>query len=446
MMPNELTGYTRRSFLGRSLAVGAAASAVTIIKPELVRGVGKERLRAGLVGCGGRGTEAAIDLLTADPTVELVSMGDIFEDKLQKSLANLRDPKFLMDASPKRAAEFTGKPLADLVDSVRKRVNVDPDHCFSSFDAYRKVIASDVDVVLLCTPPGNRPEQFEAAVQGGKHVFTEKPIATDPVGARRFIAAVKLAAERKLTVVAGTQRRSQREYIETVQKIHDGAIGEVVDLSANYLSGPVLHVDHRDPAWGDMEWQHRDWYSFVWICGDQMVEQHIHTIDFCNWVMGTHPVSVVASGGVAWRPREELYGNIYDHLTAEFVYPNGVHLGSACRQYPKGCYRKVWNTVVGSKGRSDGIDLGSKGLDPYVQEHVRLVNSIRGDSPYVNDGMTVAESTLTCIMGREAAYSGMEITWDMIMASQQDLQPKALDYKLAMEVPPVAVPAHYTFV
>jgi len=446
MTPSELTGCTRRSFLGRSLAVGAAASALTIIKPELVRGAGKERLRAGLVGCGGRGTEAAIDLLTADPSVELVSMGDIFADKLQKSLANLRDPGFLADVSPKRAAEFTGKPLADLVDSVRKRVNVDPEHCFSSFDAYRKVIASDVDVVLLCTPPGHRPEQFEAAVLSGKHVFTEKPIATDPVGARRFIAAVKKAEEAKLTVAAGTQRRSQREYIETVQKIHDGALGEVVDLSANYLSGPVLHVDHRDPTWGDMEWQHRDWYSFVWICGDQMVEQHIHTIDFCNWVVGTHPASVVASGGAAWRPREELYGNIYDHLTADFVYPNGVHLGSACRQYPKGCYRKVWNTVVGSKGRSDGIDLGSKGLDPYVQEHVRLVNSIRGDSPYVNDGMTVAESTLTCIMGREAAYSGMEITWDMIMASQQDLQPKALDYKLAMEVPPVAVPAHYTFV
>jgi len=177
-----------------------------------------------------------------------------------------------------------------------------------------------------------------------------------------------------------------------------------------------------------------------------MVEQHIHTIDFCNWVMGTHPRSVVASGGVAWRPREELYGNIYDHLTADFVYPNGIHLYSACRQFPKGCYRKVWNTVVGAKGASDGIDMGSKGLDPYVQEHVRLVNSIRGDIPYVNDGMTVAESTLTCIMGREAAYSGMEITWDMIMDSKQDLQPRTLDYKLAMAVPPVAVPAKYEFV
>ena len=445
MARNEITACTRRSFLGTSIVAGAAASALTIMRPELVRGAGKERLRAGLVGCGGRGTEAAIDLLTADANVELVATGDIFEDKLQKSLANLRDPAFLMGASPKHAAEFTGKPLEELVDSVRKRVTVDPEHCFSSFDAYRKVIASDIDVVMLCTPPGHRPEHFEAAVDAGKHIFTEKPIATDPVGTRRFIAAVKKAEESKLTVVAGTQRRSQRDYIETVQKIHEGALGDVVSLSATYLSGPVLHVDHRDPAWGDMEWQHRNWYSFVWICGDQMVEQHIHTIDFCNWVLGAHPVKVIASGGAAWRPREELYGNIYDHLTADFVYPNGVHLYSACRQYPKGSYRKVWNTVVGSKGHSDGLDMGSKGLDPYVQEHVRLVNSIRGDTPCVNDGMTVAESTMTCIMGREAAYSGMEITWDMIMDSKQDLQPKTLDYKLAMAVPAVAVPGRYEF-
>jgi predicted dehydrogenase len=445
MKQNKSTDCTRRSFLGKALAAGAATSALTIIKPELVRGSGKERLRAGLVGCGGRGTGAAADLLSADPNVELVAMGDIFEDKLRLSLAVLRDPEKLMHASPKQAAEFRGQPVNEMVDSIRKRVTVDPEHSFIGFDAYRKVLASEIDLVLLCTPPGHRPEQFEAAVNSGKHVFTEKPIATDPVGARRFIAAAKNAGERKLTVAAGTQRHSQREYMETVQKIHDGAIGEVVELTANYLSGPVFHVDHRDPAWGDMEWQHRNWYSFVWICGDQMVEQHIHTIDFCNWVMRTHPVSVVASGGVAWRPREDLYGNIYDHLTADFIYPNGVRLASACRQYPGGCYQKVWNTVVGSKGRSDGIDLGSKGLDPYVQEHVRLVDSIRGDIPYVNDGMNVAESTLTCIMGREAAYSGAEVTWDMIMASKQDLQPKALDYKLAMDVPPVAVPAHYIF-
>jgi predicted dehydrogenase len=446
MTQNEQPNVSRRSFLSRSLAAGAAASAFTILRPELVRGAGKEKLRAGLIGCGGRGTGAAADLLSADPHVELVAMGDIFEDKLKASLTELRDPNSLAEASPKEAAAFTGQPLAGLVESIRKRVTVDPEHCFVGFDAYQKVMASDVDLVLLCTPPGHRPAHFEAAVNAGKHIFTEKPIATDAVGTRRFLAAVQKARDAKLTVVAGTNHRSDKQYVETVAKIRDGAIGQVTALGASYLSGPVLHVDHRDPAWGDMEWQHRCWYSYVWICGDQMVEQHIHTIDFCNWVMGAHPVSVVASGGAAWRPREELYGNIYDHLTADYVYPNGVHLYSACRQYPKGGFRKVWNIVSGSKGQSDGTDMGSKGMDPYVQEHIRLVASIRGDVPYVNEGEQVAESTLTCIMAREAAYSGMEITWDQAMASQQDLQPKAFDYKMKMDAPPLPAPGQYKFV
>ena len=207
-----------------------------------------------------------------------------------------------------------------------------------------------------------------------------------------------------------------------------------------------MHADARDPKWGDMEWQHRNWYSFVWLCGDQIVEQHYHNIDFMNWLMGAHPVSVVASGGAAWRPREELYGNIYDHMSSEFVYPNGVRLSSYCRQYPTGCYRKVDDLIAGTKGRSDGMDLGKKGLNPYVAEHQKLMASIRGDGPYVNEGMRVAEATMTSIMGRESAYSGIEITWDMIMNSQQDLQPKEFDYKLSMEAPALPVPGKYKFV
>jgi len=165
-----------------------------------------------------------------------------------------------------------------------------------------------------------------------------------------------------------------------------------------------------------MVWQHRAWYSFVWICGDQIVEQHLHNIDAVNWFMGAHPVKAFASGGAAWRPRTEIYGNIYDHVDADFVYPNGVHMSSHCRQFPKGSYQNVSELIVGSKGRTNCKDTGGKGENPYVREHIALVKSIRGQGPYINDGMAVAESTMTCIMARESAYSGQEVTWDQMMA------------------------------
>jgi predicted dehydrogenase len=435
-----MTGVSRRSLL-------AGASAFQIVKPELVRGAGKERLKFGLVGCGGRGTAAAVNLLTADPATELVAMADVFEDKLEGSLramSNLTNPD-------KSVFQYTGVPriegTSETPASVQKRVKVDAEHRFVGFDAYQKVIASDADIVLLVTPPGYRPEHFEAAVNAGKHVFVEKPIATDPVGVRRFMESVRKAERNKLSVVAGTQWISGRSAIETRKKIQDGAIGDILSVYTNNLTGLVLHVkDGRRPDWGDMEWEHREWYSFVWICGDAIVEQHVHGINYCNWITGMHPERVVASGGVAWRPREEMYGNIYDHIFADFVYPNGVHMACHCRQYPTRV-RGSGQLFVGAKGKSTGRDLGTnRAIDDYVEEHIDLVNSIRGDGPYINQGMLVAESTMTAIMARESAYSGIEITWDMIMNSKQDLQPKQFDYKLKMDVPPVPVPGQYKFV
>jgi len=437
-MDQSLNNLSRRSFLRNSGTAGVGASAFTILRPELVRGAGKEKLKAGLIGCGGRGTQAVIDLMTGSQNVELVAMGDIFEDKLEKSLARLRD----VEKNP----------------ILKDRIKVDQEHHFVGFDAYKKVLASDIDVVLLATPPGYRPMHFEAAIDAKKHVFCEKPFGTDPVGVRRFMAAAKKSEELKLTVVSGAQRRFARDYQETIKKIHDGAIGDVAATYANWIGGPVVFQKERDPKWGDMTWEHRQWYSVVWICGDQVVEQHLHNIDVCNWVMGTHPVKVVASGGAAWRPRNEIYGNIYDHLTADFVYANGVHMSSHCRQYPKGCYQDVSELVVGTKGRSNCHDLGSgtkqdvrKGFqdpleNPYVREHMALVASIRGDGPYINHAMTVAESTMTCIMAHEAAYSGLEITWDMIMNSKLDLMPKTFGYDEKMTVPPLPVPGEYKFI
>ena len=432
-----MTDISRRSLLG-------GASSFAILKPQTVPGASRERLRAGLVGCGGRGTAAAINLLTADPNVELVAVADIFEDKQTDSLRRLRDPKSIL-GTVKAAAAFMNRPPSEVAESVAKRINVTPDLQLVGFDAFQKLVASDVDIVLLATPPGYRPEHFEAAIKAGKHVFAEKPIATDPTGVRRFMASAKIAQEKKLTVVTGTQWMAQTECIETVRKIQDGAIGDIAAVYSDYLSGPVLHAKARDAKWGDMEWQHRNWYSFLWICGDQIVEQHVHGINFCNWVMGTHPERVVASGGVAWRPKEELYGNIYDHLAADFIYPNGVRWSSHCRQYPAMSFNRVADLFVGSKGKSNGRDMGSSGLDPLVQEHINLVRSIRGDGPYQNQGIRIAESTLTAIMAREAAYSGIEVTWDMILNSKQDLQPKAFDSKLSLEVPPIPAPGQYKF-
>jgi predicted dehydrogenase len=318
---------------------------------------------------------------------------------------------------------------------------------------YKKVIDS-VDIVMLATYPAYRPMHFEAAVEARKHVFCEKPFATDPVNLRKFMAAAKKSEELKLTVKSGAQRRSQAWYLDQYKRMKNGDIGDIVALNANWVGSPVLNFkndalfpDHkRDPRWGDMEFQHRNWYSFVWISGDQVVEQHLHNIDVCNWFMGTHPAEAIASGGAAWRPREEEYGNIYDHLHADFVYANGVHMSSHCRQY-NNAPGNVSERIVGTKGIIDSAALRGAQLpvDPYVQEHTDMMNSILGKGPYINEAMAVAESTMTCLMGREAAYSGQKVTWDMMLNSQLDLLPKNFDYKAAVPVPPLPVPGVYKF-
>jgi predicted dehydrogenase len=424
-MQPKIDGISRRSFFNRASAAGAA-SAFTIVRPELVRGQGKAMLKAGVVGCGGRGTQAIVDFLTGTQNTQVTVMGDLFEDRLEGSLRNMqKDQRYA---------------------AVAERVKVAPDKRFTGFDAYQKVIDSDVDIVFLSTPPGYRPMHFEAAINAKKHVFCEKPFGTDPVGVRRFMDAVKKSEEMKLTVVSGAQRRFQTPYMEAVDRIKQGEIGDVTALYAYWVGTPVIQQPKgRDPQWGDMTWQHRNWYSFVWICGDQIVEQHLHNIDVCNWVMGTHPVKVVATGGAVWRPRTEVYGNIYDHISADFEYANGVRMSSYCRQFPRELHQNISEMIVGAKGRIDSRKLARAPINPYVAEHTALANSIRGDGPYINHGMAVAETTMTCIMARESAYSGQEITWDQMMKSQLDLQPKSFSYDQKMEVPPLPVPGVYKF-
>jgi predicted dehydrogenase len=426
----DSSSVSRRSFLTSSVA---GATAFQILKPGLVRGAGNEKLKAGLVGCGGRGTAAIQNVLMGTDNVEIVALADVFEDRLEDCLKKSKALK---------------PELAD-------RVKVDPEHHFVGFDAYKKVIES-VDIVMLATYPAYRPMHFEAAVEAKKHIFCEKPFATDPVNLRRFMAAAKKSEELKLTVKSGAQRRSQAWYLDELKRLKSGELGDIVAMNAYWVGTPVLNFNSpmfpnhkRDPKWGDMEYQHRNWYSHVWLSGDQVVEQHLHNIDVCNWFMGAHPTEVVASGGAAWRPREEEYGNIYDHLCADFTYPNGAHMASYCRQYPgREMAQNVSERIVCSKGVIDSSQLrgGRAAVDPYVQEHTDMMASILGKGPYINEATTVAESTMTCLMAREAAYSGQKVTWEMMMNSKLDLLPKSFGYNEKVPVPPLPVPGVYKFV
>lgn len=422
---------SRRNFMtGSAQTAAVTAVGLQIVRPETLRGQANEKLTIGIVGCGGRGTRGVAEAIRGNPNYELAVMGDLFEDQLERSLRRLRD-----------SDEFEPE--------VKKQIQVAPENRYLGYDAYKKVVDSGVDVVFLHTPPGWRPLHFEYAINAGKHVFAEKPLATDCMGAQKVIRLAKESERKKLTVMIGAQRRCQKEYVDSVRRIQDGEIGDVVATYANWVSGPVIKgADFQEKLETDsLAWQQRAWYSHVWICGDQIVEQHLHNIDVINWVMGdTHPESVVASGGAIWRPREKLYGNIYDHVYADFVYANGVRMSSHCRQYPERKVRRVNELVVGTHGRSTVRDLGNPGKNPYVQEHIEMVASINGSGPYKNFALPVAYSTMTAIMGRESAYAGIELTWDMVMNSKQNLIPDNPSLDGNFDIPELPRPGEYEFV
>ena len=430
--PHTTENFTRRNFMQGSAGTAAATAAgLQIVRPQALRGDENEKLSIGIVGCGGRGTRGVAEAIRGNPNYELHVMGDLFEDQLERSLRRLRD-----------SDEFTPE--------VKQQIKVAPENRYLGYDAYKKVVDSGVDVVFLHTPPGWRPLHLEYAINANKHVFAEKPLATDMMGAQKVIRLAKESEQKKLTVMIGAQRRSQREYVQSVQRIQDGEIGDVVATYANWISGPVVKgADFQEKLDQDsLAWQQRAWYSHVWICGDQIVEQHLHNIDVINWVMGdTHPVSVVASGGAVWRPREKLYGNIYDHIHADFEYANGVRMSSHCRQYPERKVRRVNELVVGTRGRSTVRDLGTPSeTSPYVQEHIDMVKSINGSGPYRNQALAVAYSTMTAIMGRESAYAGIEVTWDMAMNSKQNLIPDNPSLNGKHGVPELPRPGEYEFI
>ena len=399
------SSVTRRDFV----KTAAAASAAAAIPGNLgLFAAGSDALKVGVIGCGGRGTGAAIDCLNAAPSVQIVALGDLVPDRVQSSLKKLKE-------------------------AFPSRVNVPADRCFTGFDNYLQVCACpDVNLIVTAAPPGFRPIHFKAAIEAGKHVFMEKPVAVDPVGVRSVIATSDLAKQKGLAVVAGTQRRHQAHYLEIMKRIQDGQIGEIVAAQCYWNQGD-LWVRKREPEMSEIEWQCRNWLYFSWLSGDHIVEQHVHNIDVVNWAMGTMPKNIVGMGGRQVRVAPE-YGNIFDHFYVEFEYPNGVRVSSMCRQ-TKGCAERVEERIVGTEGvvrctGSTGEITGKKPwkfegkeINPYVQEHIDLVASIRAGK-VLNEGRQIAESTLCAIIGRMSAYTGRAISWEWAMnSSKLDLSP-----------------------
>ncbi len=407
---------TRRDFVK-----GGTAAAFLSSVPLAYAGGQDPTITVGLIGCGGRGTGAAENCLESSPNVQLVAMGDMFKDRLDGSRKSL---------------------------SKREGFKVTDDHAFVGFDAHKKVLESGVNMVILATPPGFRPYHFKAAIEAGKHVFFEKPVGVDPTGIRIVMEYGKIAKEKKLAVVTGTQRRHQKSYMECIQQIHDGAMGEVVAGRA-YWNGGSPWVNPRKPGQTDMEYQLRNWYYYAWLCGDHIVEQHVHNLDVMNWALKGHPVSAVAVGGRQVRTGPE-FGHAYDHFGVDYTYANDVHVLSMCRHWAN-CPGNVSEAIVGTKGRSDGNNrivghdgkeiwkFGGGGINPYVQEHKDLIASIREGKP-LNEAQQIAESTLTAIMGREAAYTGQVIKWDEFLKSPLNLMPENLSIDAKLPEPPVPIP------
>jgi predicted dehydrogenase len=416
---------SRRDFLKTSAVVGTGALAANLGMLSNVHAQNNnDTIRVGLVGCGGRGTGAATQSLQASPHTRLVAMGDAFQDRLNSCRTRLMNDR-----------------------QVAARVDVPNDRCFVGLDAYQQVIAN-CDLVILATPPGFRPSQIRAAVMARKHIFTEKPVAVDGPGIRAVLQAYEDANRQRLSIVAGTQRRYQTGYLESMRRIHGGDIGTISSARCYWNQGSLWHRA-RDQGMRDLEWQVRNWLYFTWLSGDHIVEQHVHNLDVVNWALGnSHPVRAVGMGGRQVRTGPE-FGHIFDHFAINYEYPEGVHVLSMCRQIA-GCENNVSEAVTGTRGTwtSTGYRITGERAwsfprnqdnQPYVQEHVALIESIRNGRP-INDLKNVAESTLTAIMGRMSAYTGKAVTWEQAMQSQQNLVPERLAWDMNLPVPPVAVP------
>jgi len=403
----------RRDFLKASTlsAVGGGLLG-SLALPAGAYAKGDDTIKIGLVGCGGRGTGAAAQALSTAGNVKLVALGDAFQEPAESAHRRLQ-------------AQFKNQP---------GRVDVQLDRIYSGFDAYQKVIDSDIDLVILTTPPGFRPIHYAAAVKKGINIFMEKPVAVDAVGVRQVLEATKVAKAKNLKVGVGLQRHHQPGYLETLKRIHDGAIGDVLALRCYWNSGGVWEPKRtRAQVKSEMEYQVWNWYYYTWLCGDHIVEQHIHNLDVGNWVKGAHPVRAHGMGGREVR-KDKRYGEIYDHFAVEYEYADGSRMYSQCRHI-ENCWNSVTEHAHGTKGSANisGYVLDGKGTkpwkytgpnpNPYQVEHDDLFAAIRSNTPY-NEADNGAKSTMTAILGRMATYSGKVIEWDKAINSEISLLPE----------------------
>lgn len=429
---NKFPDYSRRHFLKTSALALAGGISSNLVSAQGSKGSGSftpngDTLKIGLIGCGGRGTGAAANAMTADKNTMVVALADVFDDQLRTSHQSLK---------------------AELGD----RVQVAPERQFIGFDAYQKLIDSGVDVVILATPPGFRPAHLKYAVEKGKHVFCEKPVAVDAPGVRSVLATVEQAKQKNLSIVSGLCWRYHYPKRATYQQIHDGAIGEVRTIYTTYLTGRVK----EDAKWtrqttkSTMEWMMRRWYFFTWLSGDHIVEQAVHSIDKMAWTMKDQdPIKCIATGGRQVRTGPE-YGHIYDHFAVMYSYPGDVQGFHMTRQMDR-CDGGVVEQISGSDGvchmhdRVHAITGKTKWHyegpqnEMYVTEHEELYAAIRSGKPK-NDGVRMAKTTLLAIMGRMAAYTGKEISWDEALNSKEDLTPPQLSWDANIEIPTVAMP------
>ena len=422
---NKTSNLSRRNFIKTSAALGAT---VWASGSSRIYAAGSDTIRIGLIGCGGRGTYDTTNCLNCAPNVELVAMGDLFKDRVDRC-------------------------RQQLTKELGEKVKVNDDTCFVGWDAHKGVLGCDVDLVILTEPPHFRPGHLRAAVEAGKHVFMEKPVAVDPVGVRSVIESSQLADEKNLTIVAGTQSRRVAHLVEGMKRIHNGDIGKIVGGQCLRIGGGMLtwsqETMQRQPGWSDMEWQLRRWLFLTWLSGDFIVEMHIHNLDRMNWALDAHPVQCIALGGRQVRTGPE-YGNIYDHIAVEYEYPGGVRIEYMGSQIEKMTYRQDAR-IIGTNGQAythegDFIIDGPKPFkydgpnpSPVVKQHAEQTEAIRAGE-HLNEGRRIAESTMTCIMGRMSAYTGRALKWDWAMnASKLDLSPPKYEFG-DLPMRPVAMP------